>query len=1143
MFNNRVDYGEVGFRDSGYDISIAWQTLIVTGVADSAGSAVGTSTFYVNGVQVGTADRVGSGTDTATIGQRSNQNPGYISVAGVLNQKLTASEIGYLHTALISPVEMNPAGVCAANTYGDGSTCLSCGVGRTSAAGSTNVDSCRHCAGNYITADAGLTCIPCSVGTAAAGLETSCVAPNLVLNLDGASTDSLANDGTSWTSVSPGSSAASGTAGGDTSYFSTNGIRGFSFDGSADTITFAAGTGGITREMTLETCGTGYSTQASGTSGADASACDVCAPGFSGTSANGTSGCTACPQGTYGSATSGNGNSCSSCGSGYSTSASATTSTASSTLIQVAVSVCVSWSEANQLAVDNNGRLPTKAELIANNINLGNVDIWMPISRNSVENDWVQVGTKHVVSIYTYHQECCDPPDWGLHNGHGVYRPCSSASNANYIFVTPFENSCTVCAAGYEGTSVSGTSGCTPCPQGTYGSLTPGNGNSCNTCTTGKFQDSAGASTCTDCAVGTTTSSSTSAADHDSSADCNVCAVGYSWVTAQSSIIEKGSYGDDGSNMNSRAMRVLKGLSGYTKATCSSACSAYTYFALQNGSECWCENDWGRASKYGSKSCGQTGGHTCNYIWEHVSSAAGCLSCAAGYSGSSVGGTSGCTPCPQGSYGSATAGNGNTCTACNAGYTTTTVGVTGTDASACTVCAAGYEGASISGTSGCTACPRGTYGSATAGNGNTCTACNAGYTTTTVGVTGTDASACTVCAAGYEGASISGTSGCTACPRGTYGSATAGNGNTCTACNAGYTTTTVGVTGTDASACTVCAVGYEGASISGTGGCTACPQGTYGSLECGCERPAGTVVAGAFWTLGNPGDSCDTACGELVCNQQAMRDLVNTGITDANAASSYAGITCTYSRNSGGGASVPLVPSSSSDCRMYRDNNEASITTCAAIPASTQRRICACSTDNREDCTITCTSECRLRCDAGMHLVAGVCTACPAGKYRPVLGMNGCINCGAGKSSDAIGAAKSSTCEPCGAGEFSSPGYASCSPCAAGFYAKFKSAACVQCPAGRYVTAIQDTCEVCDAGTFSAAGAAGCINCAAGYFSHSMSSQCTICNAGSYSHVGSSECILCPKNTYSNPGASACKSCHKGYFSRQGAAACGSCVP
>ena len=45
--------GNLGFEDCGYDIIVnTWQTLIVTGVGDTT-TGVGTSNFYVNGVQVG----------------------------------------------------------------------------------------------------------------------------------------------------------------------------------------------------------------------------------------------------------------------------------------------------------------------------------------------------------------------------------------------------------------------------------------------------------------------------------------------------------------------------------------------------------------------------------------------------------------------------------------------------------------------------------------------------------------------------------------------------------------------------------------------------------------------------------------------------------------------------------------------------------------------------------------------------------------------------------------------------------------------------------------------------------------------------------------------------------------------------------
>eukprot|EP00605_Chrysophyceae_sp_TOSAG23-4_P001476 GSChrysophyteH1.ASY1.ANO1.1612.1 assembled CDS len=122
-----------GVRDSGYDITIEWQTLIVTGVATSTGSPLGTSTFYVNGVQVGTADRVGSGTQTYSIGHRDGHGPGYISVAGVLNQKLTTAEIKALHNRLAGTTSVSSCTICPTGKYssaGNGQVC-GCAAGST----------------------------------------------------------------------------------------------------------------------------------------------------------------------------------------------------------------------------------------------------------------------------------------------------------------------------------------------------------------------------------------------------------------------------------------------------------------------------------------------------------------------------------------------------------------------------------------------------------------------------------------------------------------------------------------------------------------------------------------------------------------------------------------------------------------------------------------------------------------------------------------------------------------------------------------------------------------------------------------------------------------------------------------------------
>jgi len=99
MYSNRNGT----FRDSGYDITIEWQTLILTGVGDSSSSSTGITTFYVNGVNVGTSDRVGSGTDLQLIGLN-GQGPGKIAVAGSYNKLLTDNEIQQLHNVLYSRI-------------------------------------------------------------------------------------------------------------------------------------------------------------------------------------------------------------------------------------------------------------------------------------------------------------------------------------------------------------------------------------------------------------------------------------------------------------------------------------------------------------------------------------------------------------------------------------------------------------------------------------------------------------------------------------------------------------------------------------------------------------------------------------------------------------------------------------------------------------------------------------------------------------------------------------------------------------------------------------------------------------------------------------------------------------------------------
>jgi hypothetical protein len=101
MYSNRNG----GFISSGYDIAIEWQTLIITGEGDGPTATTGTTTYYVNGVNVGTSNRVGCGTYLYRIGWAS-QHPGYMSVMGSYDKKLNATEIEELHNHLYKKIQL-----------------------------------------------------------------------------------------------------------------------------------------------------------------------------------------------------------------------------------------------------------------------------------------------------------------------------------------------------------------------------------------------------------------------------------------------------------------------------------------------------------------------------------------------------------------------------------------------------------------------------------------------------------------------------------------------------------------------------------------------------------------------------------------------------------------------------------------------------------------------------------------------------------------------------------------------------------------------------------------------------------------------------------------------------------------------------
>jgi hypothetical protein len=223
--------------------------------------------------------------------------------------------------------------------------------------------------------------------------------------------------------------------------------------------------------------------------------------------------------------------------------------------------------------------------------------------------------------------------------------------------------------------------------------------------------------------------------------------------------------------------------------------------------------------------------------------------------------------CAAGLYGATSGLSVSSCTAnCSAGYFCA-AGSTNATASACPM-----GRFSLSGSSTCTNCSAGRYGSATARISAACTApCPAGTYGATEGLTSAGCSgncsaghACVagstnataaICAAGRY--SVGGAGVCSACPAGTYG-ATAGlpsaacSGN----CSAGYACP-VGSTNATAS---ICPVGKF--SVSGSGACTNCSAGRYGSTtgltSANCSNNCTAGAYGNMSGLSNPG--CSGQC-------------------------------------------------------------------------------------------------------------------------------------------------------------------------------------------------------------------------------------------------------------------------------------------
>jgi hypothetical protein len=192
---------------------------------------------------------------------------------------------------------------------------------------------------------------------------------------------------------------------------------------------------------------------------------------------------------------------------------------------------------------------------------------------------------------------------------------------------------------------------------------------------------------------------------------------------------------------------------------------------------------------------------------------------------------------------------------------------------------------------------------------------------------------------------------------------------------------------------------------------------------------------------------------------------------------------------------------------------------------------------------------CRTRgCPRGSFVTpSGLCTMCPAGKYKNCglgCGWQACLACAKGEEATTAGMDFCTGCQP---GYFaSSVGRAMCSKCPSGRFAtKHTSHLCDACPVGRFVaTPGSVACPMCPAGSSQGtAGSSKCILCAAGYSSFGGEATCDECPQGSSSESGARSCFMCPAGKFSDESvAPFCTKCGAGRFSSDvGALSCKKC--
>jgi hypothetical protein len=176
-------------------------------------------------------------------------------------------------------------------------------------------------------------------------------------------------------------------------------------------------------------------------------------------------------------------------------------------------------------------------------------------------------------------------------------------------------------------------------------------------------------------------------------------------------------------------------------------------------------------------------------------------------------------------------------------------------------------------------------------------------------------------------------------------------------------------------------------------------------------------------------------------------------------------------------------------------------------------------------------------CNAGFTGVAGNCSACPAGTFKPVNGSAACNLCGSGKYSVIVASAKDLclSCPRYSLSPLGSPDESYCS-CNAGSFGVNGNPPCTLCAEGKYQDQNRSSaCKACPGNSTSSLGSknsADC-ECVAGFYSINSTGamHCKPCPVNHTSVRGSNNVSACICNVgYTGQGGGTCTACRAGTY-------------